>query len=299
MAYGAFGPKSERHRNTVRCRTPAFWMEHRLWGDAVVGYHLINILLHSLCAGLVILILRRLRLPGAWLAGLIFALHPVCVEAVAWISQQESTLSAFFYLASALIYLRFDEDRLRSWYLCATGLFMLALLSNPVTATLPAALLLILWWRLKRISLETGSAAALAVVGAERFPHRYYLGPESIRKETQRFRSPFQRFLLAGHAAWFYLAKLVRPSNLTLIYPRFTIDSGVWWQYLYPAGILALTAFLLIPAWPGISKQSRLSTFRQAPGFMVARPASGWLFFMVTLFPILGFLNLSPFLILT
>src|SRR5664279_1469838 len=104
----------------------AFWVEHRIWGDAVLGYHLTNILLHAASACLVVLIVRRLGLPGAWLAGLLFALHPVCVESVAWISEQKSTLSGFFYLASALAYLRFDWSR-RVWrYVLALGLFVLA-----------------------------------------------------------------------------------------------------------------------------------------------------------------------------
>ncbi|MEN6533868.1 MAG: O-GlcNAc transferase, partial [Bryobacteraceae bacterium] len=74
----------------------AFWLEHQLWGDALLGYHLTNVLLHALAACLVVLIARRLSIAGAWLAGLVFALHPVCVEAVAWISEQKSTLSAVF-----------------------------------------------------------------------------------------------------------------------------------------------------------------------------------------------------------
>ena len=83
----------------------AFWLEHRIWGDAVLGYHLTNVVLHAASACLVVMIVRRLALPGAWLAGFLFALHPVCVEAVAWISEQKSTLSGVFYLAAALTYL--------------------------------------------------------------------------------------------------------------------------------------------------------------------------------------------------
>jgi hypothetical protein len=82
----------------------AFWIEHRLWGDAVLGYHLVNLAQHALAACLVVLIVRRLALPGAWLAGMVFALHPICVEAVAWISEQKSTLSAVFYLSSRWSY---------------------------------------------------------------------------------------------------------------------------------------------------------------------------------------------------
>src|SRR5258706_4288966 len=89
----------------------AFWIEHRLWEDAVGGYHLANISLHALAAFLLVVILRRLAIPGALLGGLIFAVHPVCVESVAWIAEQKNTVSAVFYLASALTYLQFDEKR--------------------------------------------------------------------------------------------------------------------------------------------------------------------------------------------
>jgi hypothetical protein len=102
-------------------------------------------------AGLVMLIVRRLALPGAWLAGFLFALHPVGVEAVAWISEQKSTLSAVFYLASALTYLHFDRTRRSSQYLWATGLFVSALLTKTITATLPAALLILIWWERGRL----------------------------------------------------------------------------------------------------------------------------------------------------
>src|SRR5262249_52487082 len=129
----------------------AFWLEHRVWGDAVVGYHLVNIVLHTLAAFLVVVIMRRVALSGAWLAGFVFALHPGYVESVAWISEQKSTLSGVFYLASLLTYLHFDQDRRKSKYLLATGLFVMALLSKTVTATLPAVLLVIFWWRRGRL----------------------------------------------------------------------------------------------------------------------------------------------------
>jgi protein O-mannosyl-transferase len=92
----------------------AFWVEHRLWGDAVLGYHLTNVAFHSLSALLVVLIVQRLKLAGAWVAGLVFALHPVCVESVAWITEQKNTMSGVFYLAATLAYLHFDETRRKS-----------------------------------------------------------------------------------------------------------------------------------------------------------------------------------------
>ena len=125
----------------------AFWIQHWLWGDATLGYHLVNILLHAMAAVMVALILRRLAIPGAFLAAAIFALHPVHVESVAWITELKNTLSAVFYLGSAMVYLRFDQQRRTPLYLWALGLFVLSMLSKPVTVTLPGALLVIFWWQ--------------------------------------------------------------------------------------------------------------------------------------------------------
>src|SRR6185312_13041423 len=126
----------------------AFWLEHRLWGDAALGYHLLNALLHAGSACLVAALLLRLGWGrrAAWLAAALFALHPVMAESVAWISEQKNTLSGFFYLAAALAYLRFERARTPAAWAGATALFLLALGSKSVTATLPAALLVVAWW---------------------------------------------------------------------------------------------------------------------------------------------------------
>ncbi len=115
----------------------AFWLEHKLWGDDTLGYHLVNIFLHATAALMVARILRRLAIPGAYLAAAIFALHPVQVETVAWIAELKNTLSAVFYLGAALLYVRFDQTRKPAWYVAALVLFLLALASKTVTATLP------------------------------------------------------------------------------------------------------------------------------------------------------------------
>ncbi len=122
----------------------AFWVQYWFWDDATLGYHLVNILLHATVAVMVAMILRQLAIPVAYLAAAIFALHPVHVESVAWITELKNTLSAVFYLGSAMVYLRFDQQRRISLYLWALCLFVL---SKTVTATLPAALLLIFWWQ--------------------------------------------------------------------------------------------------------------------------------------------------------
>src|ERR1700720_4970659 len=109
-----------------------FWLEHRLWGDTPFYYHLVIILLHVGAALLLVKILRELSVPGSWLAGALFALHPVQVESVAWMSELKNTLSAVFFLSSAFLYLKFDRTRNRSEYLAALGLFLLGLPTKSV-----------------------------------------------------------------------------------------------------------------------------------------------------------------------
>src|SRR5437773_4195107 len=116
-----------------------FWVQHRLWADMPSGYHLVNIVLHAAAASMVGLILYRLAIPGAYFAAAIFALHPVQVESVAWITEIKNTLSAVFYLSAAIAWLRYKENAKVGAYALAFGLFVLALCSKTVTATLPAA----------------------------------------------------------------------------------------------------------------------------------------------------------------
>ncbi len=255
----------------------AFWLEHRLWGDDVTGYHLLNLFLHAAAAWMVVLIVRRLALPGALLAGLLFAVHPVCVEAVAWISEQKSTLSSVFCLGSLLSYLYFDRSRRSSIYALAAGLFLLALLTKSVTAVLPGAVLVILWWQRGRLAWKgdvlpllpwfaVGAASGLFTAWVE----QRYVGAHSGLL-------PVQRVLIAGRAFWFYLTKIVLPIDLTFNYPHWDVNPGQAWQYLYPLGVVVLAAALVV-----VARKNR-------------GPLAGFLLFAGTLFPALGFFNVFPF----
>ena len=79
-----------------------FWVEYQIWGTSPFGYHSSNVLLHGLCAFFFFLLLRRLKLPGAWLAAAVFALHPVHTESVAWIMERKNVLSGVFFFLSIL-----------------------------------------------------------------------------------------------------------------------------------------------------------------------------------------------------
>ena len=225
-----------------------FWVEHQLWGQDPLGYHLLNVLFHVGGALLFWLVLVSLKVPGAWLAAAIFALHPVHVESVAWITERKNNLSMIFYLASALCYLRFaglsgraDTDaRRRLMYVLGLVLFAGALLSKTVTCSLPAALLLVLWW--KRDHLRSRDVVPLIpffIVGVAlglttAWVEKYHVRAEGIDWSL----SAVERILVAGRVVWFYLYKLVWPAKQMFVYPRWTIDAGVWWQYLFPAAAL-------------------------------------------------------------
>jgi tetratricopeptide (TPR) repeat protein len=275
----------------------AFWVEHRLWGAATPGYHLMNVLLHAAACCLLALVLRRLWRPGPvvdgrpadpgrvpagaeWLAALIFAVHPVCVESVAWISEQKNTLSLVFYLLAALVYLDFDARRRRWSYGLAFAFFFLALGTKTVTASLPAAILVVLWWRNGRLFWKRDARplipwfllAGIAGFITVSIEHSV-IGAQGAKFDL----SAGQRVLLAGRVVWFYLGKLVWPADLMFIYPRWNVPAAAagWLGWLV-AGLALTVVFWLVR--------------RRTRG-----PLAGWLFFVGSLFPALGFFNVYPF----
>jgi tetratricopeptide (TPR) repeat protein len=262
-----------------------WWVQYHLWGVAPRGYHGVNVLLHGVNAILVWLVLRRLRVPGAWIAAAVFALHPVHVESVAWVSELKNVQSGFFYLLALLAALRWlhpeEEDTPASTCMYALSLlcFVAAVLSKSVTITLPVVLALLLWWRNGR--LERGQVVALVPLAAVCVPaaaltvwmEHHYVG--AIGDEWAL--SLPGRFLVAGRAPWFYAAKLAWPSRLSFVYPRWTIDPSAWSQWLFPLAGLATLAAL-------IALRHRLGR----------APLAAALCFVVTLGPALGFVDVYP-----
>lgn len=258
-----------------------FWIEHCLWGDATIAYHLVNVLWHAIAATLLVALLRRLAVPGAMLAGLLFALHPVGVESVAWISEQKNTLSTVFYLAAALAWLRYEEHRGHAGYAVAFAWFGAALLTKTVTATLPAALMVVAWWRSGRLTWR-GSVLPLLpwlALGLGAGGGTAWLEADHIGAKGEDFAlGAVERVLLAGRVVWFYLGKLLWPTELAFFYPRWTIDASSAWQWLFP-----LTALLVLAAAIWWSRRDR-------------GPLAALLLYGGTLVPALGFVNVYPFL---
>ena len=279
-----------------------FWVEYHLWGLDPLGYHLVNVILHGLNGILFWLVLTRFSVPGAWLAAAVFALHPIQVESVAWITERKNVLSGFFYLSSLLAYIRFlglgsndsggstsatsatseSNTHVGAWrfYVLALLLFVCALLSKTVTCTLPAVILILLWWKRDRIHWRDvvllipffvlGFALGLTTVWMEK-------NVVGARGEQWTSLSILDRFLVAGRALWFYVGKLLWPSKLTFNYPRWHVDTGVSWQYFFPLSVALVLAVL----W----------YFRKQIG---KAPLVAVLFFVGTLAPALGFFDVYP-----
>ena len=266
----------------------SFWLEWHLWGLHPAGYHIVNVLLHAANALLLWRVLKSLGLPGSWLAALLFAVHPVCASSVAWIAERKNTLSMFFYLLSLWWFLRFDEtahsdvqtEKNQRWLRCSLAAFFLALLAKSSVAVLPVVLLLFVWWRRGRVTrrdldrcIPFFVLAVLMALVAVAVQSRAVRGGVGVIHD-----SLWVRLLGGSWAVWFYLGKIVLPTGLTMIYPRWEIDPRSVLSYL-PA---LLFAGLLVLFWRRRRSWGRPCMF-----------AFGY--FVVALAPALGMVDIAFF----
>lgn len=263
----------------------SYWIEYQLWELAPAGYHGVNVLLHGLAALFLWRVLRRLEVPGAFVAAAVFGLHPVQVESVAWVTERKNVLAGVFFFASVMAFLRFHqssgsrESGGRRWYVLSVVLFLAALLSKTVTAMLPPVLALLVWWRedsprwrslLPLVPFVVlGAPLALVTVVMERV-HVGAVGAEWALTFADRLA-------VAGRALWFYAGKLLWPHPLVFTYPRWEVDGGD------PLQLLPLVAWLAAVAL--------LWRLRHRIG---GGPVVAVLSFAVLLSPALGFFNVFP-----
>lgn len=260
----------------------SFWIEYHLWGLKPLGYHLDNVLIHALSAVLLWLILRRLAVPGAWLAAAIYAVHPLQAESVAWITERKNTLSALFYFSAMLAYLRYagiggTRKNASPWiYILAFGLFACALLSKTSASTLPVALFILLWWKHGRLTgRRVLELVPLVVISAGVGRVTVWLEKHHLGAVGQDWNIPFAgKLIIAGKAIAFYVGKLFLPVGLIHIYPKWQIHTGDYLQYIYPLMAVAVPAILWL-----LRKRIGMS------------PLIAVLFFEVTLAPGLGFVS--------
>jgi protein O-mannosyl-transferase len=269
----------------------SFWLEHFIWNDNPLGYHLGNLILHAGSAVLVWRLLRRLKVPGAWLASAIWAVHPLQAESVCWISERKNVLCGLLFFASIWFYLEYadlaDGPSLRTGnkklaYGLSWLLFVLALFAKTVACAMPVAMAIILWWKGRKLNRKTlgplipflaaGLALGAITVYLETSPN----GNVEARGPDWNL-SPIQRLLIAGRGVWFYVAKLVWPTQLTFSYPRPVLSPSDVIQWLYVIGAIAAVAIV----WIGRNRWGR-------------GPLAAVLYYGITLFPALGFINIFP-----
>lgn len=260
-----------------------FWMGRRLWSFNPFPYHVLNVLLHSINAILFWLLLKSFKIPGSRFAALLFALHPVHAESVAWITELKNVLSGFFYLAAALFYFQFEKYRLRKnirWYAVALLCFALSLLSKTATAMFPLAILVLILWREpeKGRQLETWlwlipffSLSAFAA-GWTIWEQRFHTGAAGLDWSI----GGLERIAIAGKAIWFYLAKLFWPHPLIFVYERWTLNPDQPGFYLGAIGVVLVSLFIFF----------RRKTLLERTLF------AAWAYFVISLFPVLGFFNI-------
>jgi tetratricopeptide (TPR) repeat protein len=253
------------------------WIEWRVWGGNAMGYHVINILLHGLTSILLWMVLKEMGIPWSWLGGLLFGLHPVAAESVAWITERKNTLPMVFYILSFLFFIRSEKKDSRSYYYGSLVIFFLALLSKTSVVMLPIVLGFFLWWKhgkmgwaeIKKLLPFLGLSCVLGLVTIW-FQYNRAIGEDVIRHDSLA-----ERFVIAGWAVWFYLWKALLPIRLCFVYPRWNPRA------------LSLVSFI---PWMGIGILAVI-LYRKRRGW--GRPfIFGLGYYLANLLPILGFFNI-------
>jgi tetratricopeptide (TPR) repeat protein len=235
--------RGEHSRDYTPVTLTSFWVEWRLWGKNPAGYHVVNILLHGGSAVLVWMVLARLGVPGAWLGAALFAVHPVNVASVAWIAERKNTLSGAFFFGAVLCYLMARDGRRAGVYMGSLGLFLLAALSKGAVVTLPAVLLLCVWWKERKVTRRDvagvvpyaliAMAAAVLTVRFQARAQHYGLLPDTLDYRVAR----------AGMAIWYYLGALAWPGGMSPMRGPWVANPRAPLTYapaLAAAGMLAL-----------------------------------------------------------
>lgn len=293
LVNGELGPLTIWFQTDFTLSTFTLWLQWLAWGEHPGPYHVVNLVLHGLSGVLLWRLLTRLKVPGAWLAAAIFAVHPVCVNSVARIAEIKNTLSLPFFILSFWLYLRYEtfsinrvnEHRRNAgavWYAFSLVAFVLALASKTSTVMLPVMLLGCALWQRGRIArqdlLQLSPYFILSMgfgLMSVWFQKHQALATCGLILQPESF---LERLIGAGRDFWFYLGKAMLPVNLSLIYARWKLDATT------------LAAFLpVLSAWAAIMLCWR---FRFSWGRHVL---FGLGCFIIALFPALGFFD-SQFL---
>lgn len=235
------------HDDYFPLKTTIEWGAWRLWGANVVGYHALSLVLHVLSAWLAIRLFARLGIAQAWVGGVLFAVHPLAVESVAWIAELKNTIALPPLLLAMIAYLDFDRTGRRAHYGAALGWFVASLLCKTSGVMLPVVMLLYHGWKNGGISGRDGLRTApffLVSLGLGlvtlHFQHAQSLGAETIP-----IGGAASRVAVAGLALAFYLGKFLLPAPLVPVYPQWAVNPPDVIDF-WPWPLLALAAAI---AW--------------------------------------------------
>ncbi len=259
------------------------WLEWRAWGpENVTCFHCMNVACHITSALLLWALLRRLAIPGGFLAALLFAVHPVNVEAVAWITQLKTVLSLVLFMLSILCYVYHEfpdciisPRRGKKLYSASFFFFAMAMLSKSSAAVLPIALLLIVYWKRPLRWTDVRKTLPFFAFGiAASFATYFFQHPNLT--ETVRHAGFLERFSDAGTAICAYVIKATLPVNLCFVYPKWSASESEFIGMLPLLFVIAATVTL----WALRRTQAK-------PFFLV------WIFYCAALFPTLGLIDVG------
>ncbi|GEM_PF-1076682 len=301
-------------------KSTTLWIEYQLWGYHIdpqgraitdgPPFHIMTIIFHAIDCVLLWVVLRQLGVPGAWLGALLFGIHPVHSESVAWIAERKNTLSLLFVLLSLRYWLKYDESGNRRQYFVSLGLFMTALLCKTHVVVFPAVLMLLEWWQKGTVpvagplwrKLRDGDVNAQKDLVRDLFRYVpffvitillsemtiWFQNDRAIGGEVIPIGDFASRLAGASVVIWSYLSKALLPINLNTIYAN---TGWLWWPltdpqpWMYLMGVLVLVT-LLVLFYIGRIFQFRTERAARTPFFVFA-------FFVGTLVPVLGFLTMS------
>ena len=253
-----------------------------------VGYHITTVLLHLLGALSLWRLFAVMKLPGAWLAALIFAVHPVCVESVAWVSELKNTLSLPLFLWSAIHYIAFDDlvsagaapgdRRAAKHYVAAIAFFLLAMFAKTSVVAMPVLILLYAWWKRNAVtSRDLVFAAPFFVISIVLgLITIWYQHGRAIGQETIIVGGLDSRLASAGLSLAWYMKILAWPVHLLPIYTKWAVDPPQVWQFLPWPVLVGVTWWF----WQNRATWGRHALF-------------GLGFFLLMVAPVLGFITIS------
>jgi tetratricopeptide (TPR) repeat protein len=260
----------------------SYAVEHKLYKLNASGYHITNIILHTINSILVLLLIYTMT-KSSWISlfiALLFSLHPMQVESVAWISERKGLMCAFFYLLSFMAYIRFSRKKKIPFYFLSIILFLFSLLSKPMSITFPVILVLFDYYEDKLTRAKVIEKAPFFIMAALFSVIMLFAQGRGGSMTYEKTTNFFVNFIFANYNIGFYISKLIAPFKLSVHY-----EYPLTIYYLSKEFIVSVIVILCIIAY--------LVNFKK-----IKREVNfGILFFLISLFPILRFIPIGDTLI--